>query len=148
MWLYSYCYTSVETVVTFIVDWWQAISGKNIYHSTLLIPVLVILSLIAIAKSVCANWTRYLMFSNKPTTRLTHWGRVTHICVNKLTIIGSDNDLSLGLRKTFRWNFKRNSYIFIQENSFENVVWEVATILSRPQCVNRMWLKRTRKPKI
>ena len=26
--------------------------------------------------------------------RLTHWGRVTHICVSKLTIIGSDNGLS------------------------------------------------------
>ena len=25
---------------------------------------------------------------------LTHWGGVTHICVNKLTIIGSDNGLS------------------------------------------------------
>ena len=25
---------------------------------------------------------------------LTHWGRVTHICVGKLTIIGSDNGLS------------------------------------------------------
>ena len=24
----------------------------------------------------------------------THWGRVTHICVSKLTIIGSDNGLS------------------------------------------------------
>ena len=30
------------------------------------------------------------------TTRiaLTHWGRVTHICISKLTIIGSDNGLS------------------------------------------------------
>ena len=27
---------------------------------------------------------------------ITHWGRVTHICVNKLTIIGSDNGLSTG----------------------------------------------------
>ena len=27
---------------------------------------------------------------------LTHWGRVTHICVSKLTIIGSDNGLLLG----------------------------------------------------
>ena len=26
----------------------------------------------------------------------THWGRVTHICVGKLTIIGSDNGLSPG----------------------------------------------------
>ena len=25
---------------------------------------------------------------------ITHWGRVTHICVSKLTIIGSDNALS------------------------------------------------------
>ena len=25
---------------------------------------------------------------------LTHWGRVTHICVGELPIIGSDNDLS------------------------------------------------------
>ena len=25
---------------------------------------------------------------------LTHWARVTHICVSKLTIIGSDNGLS------------------------------------------------------
>ena len=25
--------------------------------------------------------------------KLTHWGRVTHICVSKLTIIGSDNGL-------------------------------------------------------
>ena len=27
---------------------------------------------------------------------LTHWGRVTHICVSELTIIGSDNGLSPG----------------------------------------------------
>ena len=30
---------------------------------------------------------------------LTRWGRVTHICVRKLTIIGSDNGLSPGRRK-------------------------------------------------
>ena len=35
----------------------------------------------------------------KPTV-LTHWGRVTHICVSKLTIIGSDNGLSPGRRQT------------------------------------------------
>ena len=31
---------------------------------------------------------------------LTHWGRVTHICVGKLTIIGSDNGLSPVRRQT------------------------------------------------
>ena len=30
--------------------------------------------------------------------RLTHWGRVTHICVGKLIIIGSDHGLSPGRR--------------------------------------------------
>ena len=30
---------------------------------------------------------------------LTHWGRVTHICVSKLTITGSDNGLSPGRRQ-------------------------------------------------
>ena len=34
---------------------------------------------------------------------LTHWGRVTHICVNKLTTIGSDNGLSPGRRQTIIW---------------------------------------------
>ena len=35
--------------------------------------------------------------------RLTHWGRVTHICVIKLTIIGSDNGLSPGRRQAIIW---------------------------------------------
>ena len=30
--------------------------------------------------------------------------------------------------------FQSNSYIFIQENQFENVVWKMAAILSRLQC--------------
>ena len=73
---------------------------------------------------------------------------------NKWTIIGSANGLSLGqrqaiiwtnaciyLKKNIRnkrhWNFDRNSYIFIQENVFESVVWKMSVILFRPpQCVN------------
>ena len=34
---------------------------------------------------------------------LTHWGRVTHICVSKVTIIGSDNGLSPGRRQAIIW---------------------------------------------
>ena len=83
---------------------------------------------------------------------LTHWGRVTHICVSKLTIIGSDNGfvawpapshylnqcwiiVNWTLRNKLQWNLNRNSNIFIQENAFESVVCETAAILSRPQCV-------------
>ena len=93
--------------------------------------------------------------------QLTHWGRVTHICVSNLTIImiiGSDNGLSPGrrqaiirtndgqlivnwtLRNKLQWNFSRNSNIFIQENVFESVVWKMAAILSWPQQVETMIL--------
>ena len=34
---------------------------------------------------------------------LTHWGRVTHICVSHLTIIGPDNGLSPGRRQAIIW---------------------------------------------
>ena len=34
---------------------------------------------------------------------LTHWGRVMHICVGKLPIIGSDNGLSPGRRQAIIW---------------------------------------------
>ena len=34
---------------------------------------------------------------------LTHYGRVTHICVAKVTIIGSDNGLSPGRRQAIIW---------------------------------------------
>ena len=35
---------------------------------------------------------------------LTHWGRVTHICVGNLTIISSDNGLSPGRRQAIIWS--------------------------------------------
>ena len=35
---------------------------------------------------------------------LTHWRRVMHICINKLTIIGSDHGLSTGRHQAIIWN--------------------------------------------
>ena len=40
---------------------------------------------------------------NKFYKRLTHWGRVTHICVGNLIIIGSDNGLSPDRRQAIIW---------------------------------------------
>ena len=85
---------------------------------------------------------------------LTHWGRVTHICVGNLTIICSDNGLSPDRRQAITWtnvgilligplgtNFSEMlieiQHIFIQENAFENVVRKFV-ILSRSQCVNEI----------
>ena len=102
----------------------------------------------------CASWWHLYIIVTATCVSLTHWGRVTHICVGKLTIIGSDNGLSPDRRQAIiwtndgilligplgtklQWNFNRNSNIFIQENALENVVCEMASILCRPQCVNR-----------
>ena len=38
-----------------------------------------------------------------PHRKFTHWGRATHICVSKLTIIGSEDGLSPGRRKAIIW---------------------------------------------
>ena len=46
-------------------------------------------------------------------------------------------------RNKLQWNFNRNSNIFIQENALENVVCEMAPILSWPQCVNSSWPSAT-----
>ena len=44
-------------------------------------------------------------YSSMPTFNgvLTHWGRVTHICVSELPNIGSDNSLSPGRRQPIIW---------------------------------------------
>ena len=50
----------------------------------------------------CVYW-QVVAATQRQWGSLTHWGRVTHICVNKLTIIGSDNGLSPGRRQAIIW---------------------------------------------
>ena len=51
-----------------------------------------------------AEWSIYMSQWNRPSMfQITHWGRVTHICVSKLTIIGSDNGLSPDRRQAIIW---------------------------------------------
>ena len=45
----------------------------------------------------------YPWFMSPHISGLTHWGRVTHICVGKLIILGSDNGLSPGRRQAIIW---------------------------------------------
>ena len=78
---------------------------------------------------------------------------MTHICVRKLSIIGSDNGLSPGRRQAIIWtndgilligtlrtNFSEilsEINTFSLKNAFENVVWKMAFILFGTQCVNK-----------
>ena len=78
---------------------------------------------------------------------LTHWGRVTHICVVKLTIIGSDNGLSPGRRQAIIWtnvgilligplgkNFDE-ILIGIQTFSFKKTHLKMSSAKWRPFCL-------------
>ena len=91
---------------------------------------------------------------------LTHWGRVTHICVSKLTIIGSDNGLSPGRRQAIIWinaeillirpwwtNFNEMS-IEILTFSFMKMRLKVSSTKWRPFClglnvlkINGLWFR-------
>ena len=98
------------------------------------------------------NWTCWQYNRSLENDTLTHWGWVMQICVSELTIIGSDNGLSPGRCQAIIWtnagimfiwtlgtNFSEilsEIHRFIQENAFQNVVCQMAAILSQPQCVS------------
>ena len=46
------------------------------------------------------------------------------------------NIVNQTIRDKCRWNVDQNLNIFIQENAFENVIWKMAALLSRSQCIN------------
>ena len=84
---------------------------------------------------------------------LTHWGRVTHICVNQLTIIGSDNGLLPDRRQAIIWtnagilligplgtNFSE-ILIEILTFSFKKMRLKVSSAKRRPFCLGLNVLK-------
>ena len=79
-------------------------------------------------------------------SKLTQWDRVTHICVSKLTIIGSDNGLSPDRRQAIFWtnagilligplgtNFSEISIEFLTF-SFKKMCLKVSSAKRRPFC--------------
>ena len=56
---------------------------------------------------------------------LTHWGRVTHICVSKLTSIGSDNGLSPGRRQAIIWTNAGILFIRTLGTSISEILGEI-----------------------
>ena len=96
---------------------------------------------------ICGNELGYIGLDNG-SSLLTHWGRVTHICVGKQTIIGSDNGLSPEWRQAIIWtnagilligplgtNFSEIS-IKIQTFSFTKLRLKVSSAKWRPFCID------------
>ena len=96
---------------------------------------------------------RYRKFLKVQKLMLTHCGRVTHTCIQ--IIIGSDNGMLPGRRQAIIWtnagilligalgtNFSEISLkiqtLSFKQNAFENIVCEMASILSLPECVDML----------
>ena len=60
---------------------------------------------------------------------LTHWGRDTHICVGKLTIIGSDNGLPSERRQAIIWTNDGILLIGPLGTNFSEILIEIQTFL-------------------
>ena len=60
-------------------------------------------------------------------TLLTRWGRVTHICVGKLTIISSDNGLSPERRQVIIWTNAGVLLIWPLGTNFSEILIEIQT---------------------
>ena len=69
---------------------------------------------------------------------LTHWGWVTHICISKLSIIGSDNGVSPGRLQAIIWT---NAGILLIGPLGTNFIEILIEILTFPKCV---WMWRVR----
>ena len=57
--------------------------------------------------------------------RITHWGRVMHICVSKLIIIGSGNGLSPDRRQAIIWTNAGLLLIGPFETNFSEILIEI-----------------------
>ena len=77
---------------------------------------------------------------------LSYWGRVTHICVSKLTITGSNNGLSPGRRRAIIWTDAgillirprvTNSEILIEIHTFslDNIRLKMSSAKCCPFCL-------------
>ena len=63
----------------------------------------------------------------KTSPSLTHWGRVTHICVSKQIIIGSDNGLSPARRQVIIWTDAGKLLFGPQGTNFRGISIEIYT---------------------
>ena len=87
---------------------------------------------------ICDVNFNYIYPSNR--YMLTHWGRVTHICVSKVTIIGSDNGLSPGLYQDIIRTYAgilligKKNFSEIYTFSFEKIHLKMSSGKWRPFC--------------
>ena len=78
--------------------------------------------------------------------KLTHWGRVTHICVDNQTIIGSDNGLTPGRRQAI---IRTNTGILLTGHlgtNFSDILIKMQTFSFQKKHLKVSWLLSTKWP--
>ena len=94
---------------------------------------------------VSGYWNEICVIISSSVCCLTDWGRVTHICIGKLTVIGSDNGLSPGRRQAIIWTNAgilirplgtnvSEMLIGIQAFSFKKMYLKMSSAKWRPFC--------------
>ena len=73
----------------------------------------------------------FLYDSSLASGSLTHWGQVTHICIGKLSIIGSDKGLSPGRRQAIIWTNAGILLIGTLGTNFSEILIEIHTFSYR-----------------
>ena len=141
-----------DTSVCWIKCWssmtWRGRRANLMYIKQSIAPPTRQISAVYIHSNTHGNW---IIINCKIYGSLTHWGRVTHICVGNTTIIGSDNGLSPGRRQTIIWTNAGILLIGPLGTNFSEIFIEIHTFsfkkcirkcrlrngvhLSRPQCV-------------
>ena len=81
------------------------------------------------------NINPWNIFGTKTIITLTHWGRVTHICVGKSTIIGSDNGQSPGRRQAINWTSAGILLIEPLGRNFSKIVIRIQMFSFKKMCL-------------
>ena len=74
---------------------------------------------------------------------LTHWGRVTHICVNELTTIGSNNGLAPSRRQAIVWTYAGTLLIRSSGTNLNELLIETDVVLFKKMDL-KMWCAKCR----
>ena len=114
------------------MSWWPVCSS-SIYFVYILYIFYLFISLASLIKKaslkyVAQKWKCCHAYGFcRHRRHLTHWGRVTHICISKLTIIGSDNGLSPDRRQAIIWTNAGLLLIGPLGTNFSEILMEILT---------------------
>ena len=121
-------------------NWRDADSSQTVAFETNIGENCIKISLLSLFEPSVTNFFR--KHGSHFCSALNHWGPVTQMGVSKFAITGTEwlvawsapghylnqwlNIVHWTPSKALQWNFNHKSYIFIQENVFEHIVWKMA----------------------